>query len=173
MKTSSRAAPLFYAAALLLGVCSFGISARSVAASLRNWPTVTLGEHDATVRALQLLLSAQGYTVSADGFFGRATEKALRRFQHAHQLVATGETNNPTWEALVLPIKQGSKGPAVRAAQFELREEGYAVVTDGVFGPRMKAVVQKYQQQTGHTADGIIGRNTWYELLGGNEPEGD
>ena len=97
----------------------------------------------------------------------------MKQFQQAHRLVAGGETNAPTWEALIPALHQGSKGPAVRAAQIELRAAGYAVVTDGVFGPRMNAAVQRYQTQTGHTPDGVIGRNTWYELLGGFEPGND
>ena len=167
MKTSS------FTVAFCLGMCIFGISVPANAAPLRNWPSVTLGQHDGTVRVLQALLATHGYNVSADGFFGRATEKALRQFQKAHQLIASGETNDPTWEALIVPIHQGSKGPAVRAAQFELRAAGYAVVMDGIFGSHMKVVVQRYQKQTGHTADGIIGGNTWYELLGSDEHEGD
>ena len=167
MKTSSLNA------ALVLGMCIVGLNIRSVAAPLRNWPTATLGEHDSTVRVLQYLLAAHGYSMQADGFFGKATEKTLRRFQQTHQLVASGETNDPTWESLIVSLHQGSKGPAVRAAQFELREAGYAVVMDGVFSSQMKTVVQKYQKQTGHTADGLIGRNTWYELLGATEGEGD
>ena len=167
MKTSS--VTTFFSTVVL----SFGLCVCSVAAPLREWPVVARGDHNITVRAFQLLLKARGYNVAADGFFESATQKALRRFQHTHQLVAEGEMNNPTWEALVLPIQQGSLGPAVKAAQIELREEGYAVATDGVFSSRMKSVVLRYQKLTGHTADGIIGRNTWCELLEGNQSEGD
>ena len=158
---------------LFLAICMFGPNPHAWAAPLRNWPTITLGEQETNVRALQSLLAAHGYKVSADGFFGKATQKALRQFQHTHQLIASGETNTPTWEALVVTVHQGSKGPAVRAVQFELRDAGYAVATNGIFDARMKTVVQQYQKQTGHTADGIIGLNTWCELLGGNESEGD
>jgi peptidoglycan hydrolase-like protein with peptidoglycan-binding domain len=160
-------------AILFLGLSIFGVSARSRAEPLRNWQTVTLGDHDVTVCALQALLVAHGYKVSMDGYFGQATQKALRQFQHAHQLLASGATNDPTWEALLVRLHQGSKGPGVRAAQIELRAAGYAVVTDGVFGAHMKSVVRRYQKQLGQTADGVIGRNTWYELLGGDETEGD
>ena len=168
MKKSSTTVPLFSTAALffILCVCAW-------AAPLRNWPDMSLGQHDRTVRVLQYLLSAQGQRVPADGFFGRGTQKALRQFQQAHQLVATGETNDPTWEVLVVSLHQGSKGLAVRAAQLELREAGYAAATDGVFGLQMKKITQKYQKQTGHTADGVIGRNTWYELVAGDGAMGD
>lgn len=135
---------------------------------MHNWPTSARGDRDANVRAVQYLLLAHGYPLSVDGVFGRTTEKALRRFQRAHRLVGSGGMNNPTWESLIVPLRQGSKGPAVKAAQVELRQEGYAVTVDGVFGPRMKDAVLKLQSRTGHTADGIVGRRTWYELVGEN-----
>ena len=53
------------------------------------------------------------------------------------------------------------------------RRTGDAVAVDGVFGPQMKAVTKTYQSRTGHTADGVIGRNTWYELLGGSPDAGN
>ena len=160
-----------FAACLLLAL-SF-VSPGFSDAPLRNWPFEGRGEKDANVRAIQLLLAAHGYKVSADGVFGAATQKALRQFQSSHRLVASGETNNPTWEALIVTIHQGSAGPAVRAAQYELRSAGYSVATDSVFGAQMKAAVQKFQKQTGHTADGVIGRKTWYELVGGDDLPGD
>jgi len=140
------------------------------AAPLREWPVSARGDQDVNVRAIQYLLLAHGYALPIDGVFGRTTEKALRQFQSAHRLVASGKTNNATWESLVVPLHQGSKGPAVKAAQVELRNEGYGVAVDGIFGPQMRAVVQKLQSRTGHTADSIVGRNTWYELVGGNDP---
>lgn len=162
---------VFPAACLLLAL-SFA-SPGFADAPLRNWPPAVRGDKDANVRAVQLLLTAHGYKVSADGTFGAATQKALRQFQAAHRLVASGETNNPTWEALIVTVHQGSAGPAVRAAQYELRQEGYAVATDGIFDAQMKTAVQKFQKQTGHTADGVIGRKTWYELAGGDDSPGD
>ena len=152
----------------VFGLALLGIGTPAGAAPLKYWPASARHDHGSTARTLQLFLQARGYPVAADGIFGRATQSALRRFQHARQLVAGGETNVPTWEALVVPVRQGGRGPAVRAAQLLLREQGYAVAADGAFGPQMKAQVQRFQKQTEHTTDGVIGRNTWYELLGGN-----
>ncbi len=140
------------------------------AAPLRAWPVSARGDRDVNARAVQYLLLAHGFPLSADGVFGRATEQALRQFQAAHRLVASGKTNDATWEGLLVPVRLGSHGPAVKAAQVELRNDGYGVAVDGVFGPRMKDAVRKLQARTGHTADGIVGRSTWFELVGGNEP---
>ncbi len=165
----------FFLAAISLFLVLSALSATPCSADvpLRNWPVIMRGANDAPVRAVQLLLKAHGYSLAADGKFGQATQTALRRFQAAHGLVATGGTNNPTWEALIVPIHQGSTGPAVQAAQCDLRNAGYGVAISGVFDSRMKFAVQKFQKQTGHTPDGVIGRKTWYELVGGDDAVGD
>ncbi len=151
----------------------------SGASSVRSWPDRQWGSKDGekdgetggAVRTAQSFLSARGYKVVIDGVFGRQTEAALKKFQRDHHLVQTGETNTPTWEALVMPIHRGSTGPTVAAAQFLLNQAGYAIAQNGVFGPEMQADVKKYQAQTGHTADGLIGSYTWCELVGGNADE--
>jgi len=175
MKTSPSRAATFFTVCLLFAVSAFG-GVCFAAAPLRNWPVMEKGEQDSQftpVRPLQSLLTAQGYPVTADGSFGRETQKALRRFQAAHGLVGSGATNDPTWEALIVEVQQGSKGPSVQAAQHALRSAGYAAATNGVFDGRLKFTVQKFQKQTGHTADGIIGRMTWYELVCGDYAVGD
>ena len=35
---------------------------------------------------------------------------------------------------------------------------------DGIFGSRMTATVKKFQKQFGLTADGVVGRSTWYKI---------
>lgn len=159
----------FFAALTALGLLTAPPLAAQ-AAPLRDWPVSARGDHEVNVTAIQYLLRAHGYSLPVDSVFGRTTEKVLRQFQRTQHLVADGQTNNPTWESLLVPLRQGSHGPAVKAAQVELRNEGYGVAVDGVFGPQMKDAVRKLQSRTGHTADGIIGRNTWYELVGGNDP---
>lgn len=140
------------------------------AAPLQEWPVLARGDRDVNVRTVQYLLLAHGYPLAVDGIFGRTTEAALRRFQRAHRLVAGGAMNDPTWESLLVPLRQGSRGPAVKAAQIELRQEGYGVAVDGLFGPRMKDAVRKLQGRAGKSADGIVGRRTWYEMVGDNSP---
>ncbi len=140
------------------------------AAPPRDWPyysrAETAGERaEETVRAAQYLLRARGYSIVTDGIFGKSTDAAVRRFQRSHHLIADGILRPPTWEALVVRIVPGVSGPAVSAAQVQLRAAGYAVPTDGRFGPRMKAALLKFQARTGHSADGIIGLNTWSELM--------
>ena len=147
------------------------------AAPARDWPYYSpadMGKSanknadknaDETIRAAQYLLRARGYPVAADGLFGKNTVAAVRRFQRSHHLIADGTLRPPTWEALVIRLAPGASGPAVNAAQVQLRMAGYAVPVDGRFSPQMKAIVRKFQAQTGHSADGVIGLNTWSELM--------
>ena len=68
------------------------------------------------------------------------------------------EQNFPT-------IRTGSTGRFVRYLQFVLKVNGYAVGSvDGVFGANTRSAVQAFQLANGLTADGIVGRNTWYKL---------
>ena len=62
------------------------------------------GSSGAAVRALQTLLIGYDYgcgASGADGSFGPATDKALRRFQRAHGLTADGSCGPATWARLL------------------------------------------------------------------------
>jgi uncharacterized protein (TIGR02594 family) len=54
----------------------------------------------------------------------------------------------------------------VRQLQHQLRRWGYALPTDGEFGPRTDAIVRDFQRKRGlDPVDGIVGRRTWNALL--------
>ena len=38
------------------------------------------------------------------------------------------------------------------------------LTVDGVFGPRMVSTVKTFQRQFNLTADGVVGRQTWYKI---------
>jgi hypothetical protein len=59
------------------------------------------------VRAVQTALSAAGYPVVADGFYGPNTEAAVRRFQEAAGLEVDGLAGSDTWAALQAAHPQG------------------------------------------------------------------
>ena len=159
-------------AAIVSCLCFALITRPLQAAPAREWPYYRGVEKgntvDQTIRSAQYLLRARGYPVAADGLFGKNTAAAVRRFQRSHHLIADGALRPPTWEALVIRLAPGASGPAVSAAQIQLRAAGYAVPVDGRFGPQMKAAVRQFQAQTGHTSDGVIGLNTWSELMYGH-----
>lgn len=62
-------------------------------------------------------------------------------------------------------------GPAVAAAQLRLQKHGHKVDTDGVYGPASFAAVKSFQSKNGLTADGVIGKKTWDELLKNPPPD--
>ena len=63
-----------------------------------------MGDEGEDVRALQTLLAMRGFRCGfygADGEFGTATEKAVRKFQTAYYLTVDGEAGHDTWSALL------------------------------------------------------------------------
>jgi hypothetical protein len=122
----------------------------------------------ADVRALQRKVG-----VAADGIFGPATERALKRWQRRHGLVADGIAGPQTRSAMGLgagPILkrrgggsgttrkragQSRGGGGVRALQRKV-----GVPADGVFGPGTEAAVKRWQRRHGLVADGVVGPQT-------------
>ena len=63
-----------------------------------------VGDEGEDVRALQTLLALRGFRCGwygADGEFGTATDKAVRKFQTAYYLAVDGEAGQETWSALL------------------------------------------------------------------------
>ena len=56
--------------------------------------------HD-SVKAVQVLLNAQGESLAVDGAFGAATERAVKEFQRAHGLAGDGVVSSQTWRQLL------------------------------------------------------------------------
>ncbi|MET8247321.1 peptidoglycan-binding protein [Streptomyces sp. NPDC005202] len=132
-----------------------------------SWPTVKSGQRGVDVTTVQLLLTAQGYTTDADGIFGAGTAAKVKAFQKAKGLTADGIVGPNTWAKLVITLKTGSKGSAVKALQRQLTDNGYTVTADGIFGAGTAAKVKAFQKAKGLTADGIVGPNTWAKLVSG------
>lgn len=59
----------------------------------------------------------------------------------------------------------GSRGPMVTQLQTTLREAGYTLRVDGIFGNETHAVVTQFQEQAGLKADGRVETQTWQALL--------
>jgi len=68
--------------------------------------------------------------------------------------------------ALTWPLEQeGSTGENVRTVQYLITAQGHATAADGVFGPLTKTAVQAFQSSRGIDADGIVGPQTWPQLI--------
>jgi peptidoglycan hydrolase-like protein with peptidoglycan-binding domain len=57
-------------------------------------------------------------------------------------------------------IKQGSRGDEVKTVQAKLKQLGFAIETDGIFGPKTHAAVITLQTVFGYDIDGDIGPAT-------------
>ncbi|MDI3403428.1 peptidoglycan-binding domain-containing protein [Streptomyces cavernicola] len=140
-------------------------TARAAAPAATSWPTLQAGARGAEVTALQHLLVAGGRSVAVDGEFGPATAQAVKAFQKGEGLAVDGIVGPATWGELVPTLRQGARGPAVKAAQALLKSRGQSVAVDGQFGPGTAAAVKAVQKASGLTADGVVGPRSWSALL--------
>ena len=146
--------------------------------SISPWPVVKNGSNGHPIKTLQYLLRARGDSVAVDGVFGPNTEAAVKAFQASHGVATDGIVGPVTWAALVVQVKEGSQGDAVRGVQEEFQfrnlsgDPSKGPQVDGIFGPKTEAAVRGFQQALSLdipsvTADGIVGPVTWQALVSG------
>jgi peptidoglycan hydrolase-like protein with peptidoglycan-binding domain len=146
--------------------------------TLSPWPVVRRGDLEHPVRTLQHLLRARRRMVTVDGIFGPRTEAAVRSFQQQKGLAADGIVGPLTWAVMVVTVKKGSQGEAVRGVQTEFAfrnlsgNPALGLQVDGVFGPKTDAAVRGFQQALAADipsvlVDGIVGPITWQALVSG------
>jgi peptidoglycan hydrolase-like protein with peptidoglycan-binding domain len=148
------------------------------APQLQPWPVLKQGANSGwprvTVRSLQYLLVAHGAKLPVDGVFGHQTKLAVVAFQRARHLTANGVVGAATWRALLVTLRPGSTGPAVRAVQdqanFRNGRNGHSLDVDGRYGAKTAAWVRAFQHALaqeipGFPVDGIVGARTWQALV--------
>ena len=147
-------------------------------ATISPWPLVREGDQQHPVKTLQYLLRARGHDLIADGTFGPVTDAAVRGFQHQEGLAVDGIVGPATWPALIITVRQGSQGDAVRGVQEEFQfrnlsgDPSKGLQVDGIFGARTDAAVRGFQQALHQdipsvTVDGTVGPITWQALVSG------
>jgi peptidoglycan hydrolase-like protein with peptidoglycan-binding domain len=152
--------------------------AQMTTATVLPFPLVRQGDQNHPVKTLQYLLRARGHSVAVDGIFGPLTEAAVRAFQQQKGLAVDGIVGPNTWSALIITVKRGSQGDAVRGVQEEFQfrnlsgDPGTGLQVDGIFGPKTDAAVRGFQQALHQdipsvTVDGIVGPVTWRALVSG------
>jgi peptidoglycan hydrolase-like protein with peptidoglycan-binding domain len=140
---------------------------------IQPWPVIRNGDHDHPVLTLQELLRAHGHQIAADGVFGPRTEAAVRAVQTSRGLTADGIVGPQTWPAVIVTVRRGSTGDAVRGVQVEFQfrnlsgNPAQGVQVDGIFGPKTDEAVRGFQQALGIAVDGIVGPVTWRALVSG------
>lgn len=148
-------------------VALVGASTASGASSTAAWPRVGEGANGVEVTTAQFLLRQHGHDIPADGGFGPVTAAAVAEFQAARGLVADGWVGPQTWPHLIVEVREGSTGDAVKAAQTQLNEHGAGIPVDGRFGPVTADATRAFQSANGLAADGVVGPQTWQTLVGG------
>jgi peptidoglycan hydrolase-like protein with peptidoglycan-binding domain len=151
---------------------------RMTTPTISPWPLVKKGHTDHPVQTLQHLLRARGHALTVDGDFGPKTDAAVRAFQDDEGLAVDGIVGPNTWTALIIQVKRGSTGDAVRGVQeeFQFRNQSgdpnIGVQIDGIFGPKTEAAVRGFQEALAAdipsvAVDGIVGPITWRALVSG------
>jgi peptidoglycan hydrolase-like protein with peptidoglycan-binding domain len=146
--------------------------------TLSPWPQTRQGDQDHPVRTLQYLLRARGHTVTVDGIFGPRTDAAVRDFQKQKGLAVDGIVGPMTWSALIIQVRRGDKGDAVRGVQEEFQfrnlsgDPSQGPQVDGIFGPETESAVRGFQTAIhadvpSMAIDGIVGPMTWQALVSG------
>jgi peptidoglycan hydrolase-like protein with peptidoglycan-binding domain len=158
-----------------------------------QYPLLRLGdgidapEFEDEVKMLQGLLKQAGVLPSdavEDGKFDAKVEQAVKQFQQDRDLLVDGIVGSDTWSALENPAQQGSKQPVLRQGdgidypdlkadvkrlQALLKQAGVLpedAAIDGLFGTKTETAVKQFQAHRDLVADGVVGGQTWSELLG-------
>ena len=114
---------------------------------LKQWGTVTLANNGRS--ALQILRYYYGSDI---------------------EIVRTSNIQSIPQSYPGSPLRQGDSGTAVFTLQRQLNRitKDYPflgkLTVDGVFGSRMAATVRAFQKQFNLTADGVVGKATWYKI---------
>jgi peptidoglycan hydrolase-like protein with peptidoglycan-binding domain len=139
-----------------------------------TWPILRRGSEGPRVTTLQYLLRCARslwQDLVPDGVFGPHTESIVQSYQGFAGLTVDGIVGPETWNSLTgnvafgSMVRQGSTGECVKAAQNELDRHQYPVAIDGVFGPQTNTAVREFQSRVGLSVDGVVGPNTWRELI--------
>ncbi len=109
--------------------------------------------------------------LKVDGLFGKETLKFVKDYQKKLGLKPTGIVNETFWRRLNEDYLLGYRtlryskshfyrGKDVLELQKILRDLGYKILVDGIFGQETYSVVKKFQQQVGLPSTGVVDAKT-------------
>lgn len=113
------------------------------------------------------------YETAADGYFVHVDTRTTKSFwygQKEEYRSTFGGATAPTVEIELKELQKGAQGEQVKTLQRLLIALGYDLGkygADGDFGDATDKAVRAFQKARGLVADGIVGLNTWNELLKG------
>ncbi|MEU5220280.1 N-acetylmuramoyl-L-alanine amidase [Streptomyces sp. NPDC020807] len=130
-----------------------------------EWPVLHPGDSGPAVRALQHLLAGRGAPLAADGFYGPATDRAVRDFRALVRATPDALAGPQLWHQLSAPVRRDASGESVRAVQLLLAARGLPTPLDGVFGPVTEKSVTAFQEGAALPPDGRVDARTFARLL--------
>jgi peptidoglycan hydrolase-like protein with peptidoglycan-binding domain len=175
-KWKNLSATVLTASVLLLGVPAGTSAQESVNYSifdLSSSGVLKEGSRGENVKIMQRALNeAMGAELSADGIYGPNTKTAVLAFQKSKGNLTNDGIYGPNTHTSLSKevnsfgfadsvLKVGSRGEAVKTLQKGLNDMSYNVKVDGIFGPKTKDAVIKFQKRFPDLAnDGIFGPKT-------------
>jgi len=162
------------AAALVLGAAAVPASADTEPATPDgvSFPVLRQGTTSEQVRALQYLLTCNGYPVAAPGHYGPKTAATVKGLQQKLGVVpADGNAGSLTWYKLVNgSVKYGDRSDCVKALQVLLntyRDDSRSddLPITGYFGPKTSKSLHNYQALRGLPLGDTAGLTVWNSLL--------
>ena len=103
---------------------------------------------------------------------GLSSTEILRSYYGDVEIVNNAPVQGITTSYPGTPLRRGTSGPSVVTVQVELNRisQSYPAIpkiplVDGIFGAQTEAAVRKFQEIFNLTADGVVGRATWYALV--------
>ncbi len=177
------------ATAAALGLAAPAAAPAAAAPAAASNGSLARGARGDAVRRLQQSLTAAGVTVAGgvDGIFGTATEAAVKTFQQARGLPATGVADASTLGALqggggsapravssppgavaLTGLRLGHRSTSVVALQQALINLGYSIRlgANGIFGTDTQNAVMQLQQRNGVAATGVVDAKSAAVLAG-------
>ena len=145
----------------------------------RNYPSIPAipeanGFYDSATRAAVTQFQ-RIFNLAPDGIVGKATWYKIKQIYNAvkrvSELYSEGITISEVERIFSEVLKRGSRGNDVRTIQYYLNFLAFfndrlvEITPDGIFGPATENAVRTFQREYGLTADGIVGRATWYAIL--------
>ena len=112
-----------------------------------------------------------GFNLALDNIYGQDTKKKLimayqteLNKQFNKGLVVDGIWGTNTYNASV-EVSKGAQGNLTMILQMALFLKGYNLSMDKIFGSDTEVKVKEFQKSKGLAVDGIVGKNTFKELL--------
>lgn len=131
--------------------------------------------HDGIVNCIydiqEYLNNHYGFNLAQDNIYGNETHKALVKAlqtelntQFKANLVVDGIFGTKTKNARI-NVREGAEGNITMLIQMCLFIKNYSIDMDKKFGPDTTRIVKQFQSDSGLSADGIVGKNTFEKLF--------